>query len=116
MNARHVLCLASLIAGLLAGCGDRQAERAVAPSAGVEGGAAAQGNTAPTPFTETSNAAVANALPLADPQDFEDAQRGLVASDPDFVVKNAAGEAISEARAYAFVTGDAPPSVNPSLW
>jgi hypothetical protein len=84
--------------------------------AGAAAGADAQGHTAPTHFTEAANAAVAKALPLADPQDFEDAQRGLVASDPNLVVKDAAGGAIWDAGQYAFVTGDAPSSVNPSLW
>ena len=39
-----------------------------------------------------------------------------MASDPNLVVKNAAGDAIWDAAQYAFVTGDAPSSVNPSLW
>ena len=116
MNARRTLCLASLVVLPLAGCGDREAVHTDTQRSGADGSAPAQGNTAPTRFTEASNTAVAQSLPLADQQDFEDAKRGLVASDPDFVVKNAAGETISEARSYAFVTGDAPPSVNPSLW
>jgi len=112
VKTRSALLLTSLALLLFSGCSEERTVSAVVPGAGTD----AQGNTAPTRFTEVANAAVAGALPLADPQDFEDAQRGLVASDPDFVVKNAAGDAISEARAYAFVTGDAPPSVNPSLW
>jgi len=110
LNARTAIGLLALTCGVASSCGQQSA----APTAAKELGA--QGNTAATSFTEAANAAVGNSLPLADPQDFEDAQRGLVASDPDFVVKDAAGNAISEASSYAFVTGDAPPSVNPSLW
>jgi alkyl sulfatase BDS1-like metallo-beta-lactamase superfamily hydrolase len=76
----------------------------------------AQGHTAPSPFTVAANAAVAKALPLDDPQDFEDVHRGLVASDPDVLVTGEEGRQIWDTRAYAFVTGDAPASVNPSLW
>jgi len=120
VKTRCAIVLASLVAMLPSGC-NVEMEHMAQPTAGdadagADTRAGAQGNTAPTRFTEAANAAVAKALPLADPQDFEDAQRGFVASDPDFVVKNATGDTISEARAYAFVTGDAPPSVNPSLW
>ena len=94
---------------LLAACGGDQPS-----SDGL--GADALGFTAPTRETIAAQAAVARALPLADPQDFEDARRGLVANDPDFVVENARGEKIWDTAAYAFVQGDAPPSVNPSLW
>src|SRR5690348_14322708 len=74
------------------------------------------GHTAPTPLTASANAAVANALPLADPQDFDDARRGLVAGDGDVTITDADGRTIWDTRRYAFVAGEAPPSVNPSLW
>ena len=118
VKTRCALLLVSLALVLPLGCGV-EVEHVAEPTAGDAGagadaGADAQGNTAPTRFTEGANAAVAKALPLADAQDFEDAQRGLVASDPNLVVKNAAGDAIWDAAQYAFVTGDAPSSVNPS--
>jgi alkyl sulfatase BDS1-like metallo-beta-lactamase superfamily hydrolase len=94
---------------LLAACGSQR-------PTGDGPGADALGFTAPTRETIAAQAAVARALPLADPQDFEDAGRGLVANDPDFVVEGARGEKIWDTAAYAFVQGDAPPSVNPSLW
>ncbi len=74
------------------------------------------GNTAPSVQTASTNATVAASLPLADQQDFEDASRGLVASDPDLRVMGRAGTPIWDMPAYAFVDGDAPASVNPSLW
>src|SRR5262249_56228544 len=48
--------------------------------------------------------------------DFEDVRRGLVASEADVVVTGEEGRQIWDTRAYAFVTGEAPTSVNPSLW
>ncbi len=86
------------------------------PSQPAASGADAQGFSAPTPQTVAAQAAVARALPLADAQDFEDAQRGLVARDPEVRIESASGEKIWDTASYAFVKGDAPASVNPSLW
>ena len=86
-----------------------------APPAGPEG-PDARGHLPATEATRRANAAVATELPLADPQDFDDARRGLVARERDAVVKDASGRAVWDTRRYAFVDGDAPDSVNPSLW
>ena len=98
------------VLSLVVACGAEPPQPAGAP------GADAQGFSDPTQRTVDAQAAVARTLPLADAQDFEDAKRGLVASDPDFVVAGAGGERIWDTAAYAFVQGDAPDSVNPSLW
>jgi alkyl sulfatase BDS1-like metallo-beta-lactamase superfamily hydrolase len=58
---------------------------------------------------------VAAALPLADPQDLADAHRGLVGSDPAVEIQGPAGR-IWDTASYGFVEGEAPASVNPSLW
>lgn len=97
---------------LLAACGERQPP----PPPGPEAPPDAQGNTAASQFTEAKNQAVAKELPLADAQDFEDAKRGLLAGDGDVVIKDDAGKTVWDTSAYGFVKGDAPPSVNPSLW
>ena len=109
MRFRSV-AVAAIVVSLLGGC----REEVAAPPAG--GPPDAQGNSAASQHTRDANAAVARALPLADQQDFEDARRGLVASDPEVVIENAAGKRIWDTSAYAFVDGDAPDSVNPSLW
>ena len=74
------------------------------------------GNTPPSGFTVALNAAVRERLPLGDPQDFEDARRGLIASDPELRVAGPGGGLIWDMGAYGFIEGDPPPSVNPSLW
>jgi alkyl sulfatase BDS1-like metallo-beta-lactamase superfamily hydrolase len=91
---------------------------ACSPGTAPEGGAGADadGHTAPTRFTEQAQDAVARELPLGDPQDLEDATRGLVARDPALLVEGADGRRVWDAAAYAFVDGDPPASVNPSLW
>ena len=74
------------------------------------------GNTGPSEHTAAANAAVATALPLGDPQDFEDAKRGLVASDPELRVSSNDGQPIWDMPSYGFIEGPPPASVNPSLW
>ncbi len=76
----------------------------------------ARGHTAPTTTTALHNNAVAASLPLADEQDFEDARRGLIGGAGEVVIKRADGRTVSDSRDYAFEEGDAPASVNPSLW
>ncbi|MFK7977437.1 MAG: alkyl/aryl-sulfatase [Halioglobus sp.] len=76
----------------------------------------AQGNTEATQVTANMNAAVADSLNLADEQDFLDANRGLIASPDALQVEGPRDGIIWDMPGYAFVTGDAPPSVNPSLW
>jgi linear primary-alkylsulfatase len=78
-------------------------------------GADERGATAPSRVTEEAQAEVARSLPLDDPQDFEDAKRGLVAADP-LLVPGPGGTPIWDTAAYGFIEGAAPSSVNPSLW
>lgn len=72
--------------------------------------------SAATPATVAANAEVARALPLDDPQDFEDARRGFIAADQPLVIAGPDGAPAWDMTAYAFVSGEAPPTVNPSLW
>jgi alkyl sulfatase BDS1-like metallo-beta-lactamase superfamily hydrolase len=54
---------------------------------------------------------------FGDQQSFADAQRGLIATRPDLVVKSADGREVWDLSAYDFLQQvDASPSVNPSLW
>jgi alkyl sulfatase BDS1-like metallo-beta-lactamase superfamily hydrolase len=104
------------LAALAAVACDRRPEPPPAPAPASGDAADARGHTAPTPRTAAANAAVAEALPLGDQQDFADARRGLVASDPHVEITGPDGQVIWRTQDYAFVDGDAPASVNPSLW
>jgi alkyl sulfatase BDS1-like metallo-beta-lactamase superfamily hydrolase len=108
------LALALLASSALA-CGEapEQPPTPTAPAGAVE--ADAHGFTAPSATTAGANAKFGAALALDEQADFEDAKRGLVASDPGMEVKTATGQTWSQ-RLFAFVEGDAPPSANPSLW
>jgi len=95
-------CLAASIATVLAlaGCG-----RQAAPAGGGDA----------TTSTQQANAQFAKDLKLDDPQDFEDAKRGLVAR-PSGQIMGADGNVLVDFDAFKFVDGPAPPTVNPSLW
>jgi len=80
-----------------------------------------QGHTAPTMATIKTNQQVTETLPFENQQDFIDAKRGLIASLDSLVTQNEAGENVWDMDAYKFIEyngidGEAPSSVNPSLW
>ena len=74
------LAASLLLALVAAGC--------PAPAPGPQEAAEADANgfTAPTAAVAEANAEVARTLPLSDERDFEEAKRGLVASDPDLAI------------------------------
>ena len=57
-----------------------------------------------------------NTLPFSDIADVEAARRGFVGSLSPAVVRDADGKVVWDMDSYAFLDGDAPVSVNPSLW
>ena len=85
----------------------------------LESGADAQGHTDPTQFTIEANKRVLEELPFENREDFEQANRGLIAREQSLKVK---GEGLGGIEyswnqdAYDFIKGEAPASVNPSLW
>ena len=71
----------------------------------------------PTTYTVQANAELLDELPFEDRQDYEDAQRGLVATLPDLAVTNEDGHTVWSLAGYDFLNQEeAPASVNPSLW
>lgn len=74
------------------------------------------GFTAPTIQTVERNKAFAKRLSLEDAQDFEDAGRGLIAVPENLKILGDDGEILRDMKAFAFLEGDVPASVNPSLW
>lgn len=82
-------------------------------------GAVAQtgaGATPASPATIAAQEAMAGTLPPDGTRDAEFSVRGFLATLPDPVIRNAAGEPVWNLDAYAFVDGPAPATVNPSLW
>jgi alkyl sulfatase BDS1-like metallo-beta-lactamase superfamily hydrolase len=64
-----------------------------------------------------ANAAVRAALPFADAQDFEDARRGFLGRLDPCIIRAADGRVVWDNESYrVFLQGEAPATVNPSLW
>lgn len=73
------ICVTVVLAFAMAGC---TAKKESPSYTGANLPPDVAGNTSPSAFTVELNEAVRGQLPLDDPQDFEDARRGLIASDP----------------------------------
>jgi alkyl sulfatase BDS1-like metallo-beta-lactamase superfamily hydrolase len=74
------------------------------------------GFSAASSYTIDANRQVLDQLPFEDTQDFTDAKRGFIASLPDLKISGSKGETIWNTPEYDFIEGEAPTSVNPSLW
>jgi alkyl sulfatase BDS1-like metallo-beta-lactamase superfamily hydrolase len=57
-----------------------------------------------------------SSYPFDDERDFADAERGFIAALKPGVVRNAAGQVVWDIDSYAFLNGQAPDTVHPSLW
>ncbi|HEU4392696.1 MAG TPA: alkyl sulfatase dimerization domain-containing protein [Solirubrobacterales bacterium] len=68
-----------------------------------------------SPQTARRNRAAAASLPLADVEDFAEAKRGLVAPFEPATIAGERGLAW-DLESYDFIEGEAPDTVNPSLW
>ena len=69
-----------------------------------------------TAVVEEAQRLAAASLPLHDSADFEDADRGFIAALQPGIISRPDGHVVWDAESYAFLQGDAPASVNPSLW
>ncbi|MFD4179501.1 alkyl/aryl-sulfatase [Rhodococcus sp. NPDC058514] len=70
----------------------------------------------PTTSIKAAHARLLESLPMADVDDFEDVARGFIGTLEDPAIRNSAGEIVWDASTFDFLSGDAPTSVNPSLW
>lgn len=79
----------------------------------------AQGHTAPTNLTIKANKAVLNERPFANTEDFNNATKGLIASEDGLTINHLKGGKVWDMPAYDFIDQEgenSPSSVNPSLW
>jgi len=77
--------------------------------------------TEPLPASEHTralNAAAVAGLPEEDHEDFEDASRGLIASEPSLVLRGEDGRVVWDMEAYRFLDAGpgVPETVHPALW
>ena len=66
--------------------------------------------------TTAANRAVADRLPLNDQGDFEDASRGFLAAIVGDAILDEDGNTVWSIPQFDFLQGEAPATVNPSLW
>lgn len=78
--------------------------------------AAQDAPAAASPATRLEHDATAKTLPPEGTRDAADSTRGFLATRADPVILSANGKPVWNLDAYAFVTGPAPETVNPSLW
>ncbi len=69
-----------------------------------------------SPSVRAAHAALLGSLPFDDDADFEDAGRGFLGRLDPCVIRAADGRVVWDNESYRFVAGDAPDTVNPSLW
>ncbi len=69
-----------------------------------------------SPATRAAHNGVREALPFENDEDFRLATRGFIAEPESTVIRDATGEVVWDMDQFAFETGDAPDTVNPSLW
>ena len=101
MKKLDALLGATLLPLLLAACGT---------SVGVGGS-----STDASSSTVAANALAIKGLDLGQRQDFEDAQRGLIAKATGKIIASD-GTVLNDLDAYGFLSTTAPDTVNPSLW
>jgi alkyl sulfatase BDS1-like metallo-beta-lactamase superfamily hydrolase len=106
----------SIATVLAVACGRTPSSPGTAPQPAGDLGADTEGHTAATAFTIAANAESVRDLPLDDPQDAEDVRRGLIASESAIEIEGAGGKSVWSTTDYAFIAGEAPNTVNPSLW
>ncbi len=69
-----------------------------------------------TSFTREANNALLEVLPFDNRSDFEDASRGLIGQIPGGRITADDGRVVWDLSRFAFLEGEAPATVNPSLW
>ncbi|QIQ86843.1 alkyl sulfatase dimerization domain-containing protein [Erythrobacter sp.] len=77
---------------------------------------AQEGSKPASPATIAAQREAAAALPRDGTRDAEFAARGFLATRADPVIRDARGQPVWNLDAYAFVEGDPPATVHPSLW
>ena len=77
---------------------------------------AAPDRDGPSPQTRALQSEVLAERAFGDRQDFDFASRGFVGSRADPLIRNAAGQPVWDLSASDFLKGEAPATVNPSLW
>lgn len=82
----------------------------------LAGGVHAQEPKPATEYTRTANRALLKELPFEDRTAFEQAERGFIATLSPLDIRTQDGKVAYDGEKLKFLEGDAPDTVNPSLW
>ncbi len=111
-SVRLLLVPLALVLGVSLGCSSLSGGgRSAAEAAGFT-----PASKSATGATKAVNSRFARMLPFDDDRDFELANRGLLASEEALQIPSDAGGMAWDMTSYGFTQGDAPATVNPSLW
>lgn len=105
LNRAFKLCTLALAGLILAACAGEEPPT--------------DSSSAASSYTQAHNRQVLAELPASEAglaEDLVDASRGLIAREERLQIHNAEGRAIWDMPAYNFLQGEAPATVNPSLW
>ncbi len=69
-----------------------------------------------SPATVAAQKVIKSSLPSDDGSDADFARRGFIATLEDPLIRNSKGEVVWDTDKFSWVKGEAPSSVNPSLW
>ncbi len=111
-----LISLVSVVSASLFACGPAPDPETVSSLPDDETPVDAAGFSPASDSTRATNRKVAASLDLDDPADFQDAERGLIARHPSLRIEAEDGQPLWDMTQYDFLTGEAPASVNPSLW
>lgn len=70
----------------------------------------------PTASIESAHRSLSESLPWENDADFVAAERGFLGTLDHSAIRNEAGDVVWDTATFGFLDGDAPASVNPSLW
>jgi alkyl sulfatase BDS1-like metallo-beta-lactamase superfamily hydrolase len=112
MTARPLAAL--VLIAFASACSDTE-EPGPEPAYDVGAAVDRDGFHAPTAQTAQVNAEAGVQAALQDRQDFADARRGLIASDPDLEIRDANGDLVWRPADYEFLEALESAAVNPSL-
>ena len=112
LSALAALLVVPLLVSYMVSCGEEKPELGSLATSEDDG----SGRAAPSSYTIAANRAVLAALPFEDERDFENARRGFIGARKDPIIRSAEGLEVWNLAEFAFETGPAPDSVNPSLW
>jgi alkyl sulfatase BDS1-like metallo-beta-lactamase superfamily hydrolase len=111
LKSACLLSYFSLTSLLLIGCSESSQ-----PESNVSSESDSYGFTPASSYTQAKNNQLKDQLPFENTEDFDQSKRGFIATIEGLQVPDGQGKLSWNTKAYEFMKGKAPDTVNPSLW